>query len=329
MNSTINSKLKISIGAVLVLFGQCAQADFIAAAYNLTTSRMDLYRVNEGTQLSTHISSTGLTGWNTNSSLFTDQSGNVAYLFAGGAEIEKISLNTGIRSTVGLNRNYSSIELGSGGSLIGITYNGTTGKNEIYRISSTTGTDSLIKSFSFASGFWATGSFRVDTQNDFAYASSNGLLYQFNLNTGSLRSATTDTDIHAYDVGLGGALTGIFDDFPHSNVSVYSIDPASYISTLKATSPFNGGIPTGSFFASTTEDKAYLNVDSLYTFDLQAGTTSIVSLDRDYSALATISRVQSPVPEIPASLGLGFGLLFLVFNRCRNFSRPRQQVPRI
>ena len=67
--------------------------------------------------------------------------------------------------------------------LVGISYNDSTGQNEIHQIDPNTGTSILILSFSFDSG--AYSAFCIDSQTNTAFAvSSARTLYQFDLNTG-------------------------------------------------------------------------------------------------------------------------------------------------
>ena len=64
---------------------------------------------------------------------------------------------------------------------LGVKYNSVAKKNEIYKISQTTGESVLLKQFSFPSGYWQPGASFMDSYNGNLYLKdSNGQYMQYN-----------------------------------------------------------------------------------------------------------------------------------------------------
>ena len=64
---------------------------------------------------------------------------------------------------------------------LGVKYNNVAKKNEIYKISQTTGEAVLLKQFAFPSGYWQPGSSFMDSYNGNLYLKdSNGQYMQYN-----------------------------------------------------------------------------------------------------------------------------------------------------
>lgn len=305
---------KIAVTVFIASFSNFVKADLLGVSFNPDTSKIDLYRIDENNSSSSLVSHTTLSGWSLGGTLFTQD--NSAVIFSGGNELRSINISSGVENIVTLNRDFNAIDAAQNG-LVGIRFNGTTLQNELYTIDLNTGSDSLITSFNFASGFYDVSSFRVDAINNFAYAASNGQIYQFNLNNGSYLSFSTSPTFNGYDLDINGNLIGISHDFPNSILSLYNVDSSTFSSSFLTSINFSGGLPSGSFFTSNFESKAYLNAGALFQFDLQNGITASNTLDRSYSALTSFQAMSSTVPE-PESYAMflaGVGLLCLAKRR--------------
>ena len=79
---------------------------------------------------------------------------------------------------------------------LGVKYNSTSEKNEIYKINQTTGESTLLKDFAFPSGFWQPGASFLDSYNGNLFLKdSNGTYISYNPNTDTLSTmASVDTD---------------------------------------------------------------------------------------------------------------------------------------
>jgi hypothetical protein len=79
---------------------------------------------------------------------------------------------------------------------LGVKYNSTSEKNEIYKINQATGESTLLKDFAFPSGFWQPGASFLDSYNGNLFLKdSNGTYISYNPNTDTLSTmASVDTD---------------------------------------------------------------------------------------------------------------------------------------
>lgn len=88
-----------------------------------------------------------------------------------------ISLILSVNTTLAANQDF----------FLGVKYNSAAGKNEIYKINQTTGESTLLKQFTFPSGYWQPGASFMDSYNGNLYLKdSNGQYLQYNYITDTL-----------------------------------------------------------------------------------------------------------------------------------------------
>ena len=88
-----------------------------------------------------------------------------------------VSLMLSVSTTLAANEDF----------FLGVKYNNIAKKNEIYKINQKTGVSTLLKQFSFPSGYWQPGASFMDSYNGNLYLKdSNGQYLQYNYLTDTL-----------------------------------------------------------------------------------------------------------------------------------------------
>lgn len=162
----------------------------IGIDYNYINGMNELFKIDPSTGKSYFLLSFSLDSEGYDK-FFVDSENYTAYLVSTANTLYRFSLIDINYSTVSIDHPMQAIEVGSNGFLIGIDYNYTTEKNELFRIDPATGESSFLLSFSLDSGWY--DKFFVDKKNDIAYTVSTfNTLYRLDLS--KLRYMNTNID---------------------------------------------------------------------------------------------------------------------------------------
>jgi outer membrane protein assembly factor BamB len=162
--------------------------------YNSVTGKNEIYSIDTTTGFTTLLNSFAFDSGSWNAELI--RSNDRVFAQSSSGTIYEFNVSTGaiVSTTAGIPG--MSLLANDAGSLVGISYNNTTSKNELYSIDRVSGATSLLNSFDLDSGyrvrFYQDGSVYV--------ASTAGTLYEFDFLTGVSRSVTYGLpQLHASD----------------------------------------------------------------------------------------------------------------------------------
>lgn len=162
---------------------------------------------------------------------------------------------------------------------IGINFNSTTSKNDIYKVNFNSATSSFLSDVAFSSGFWNPSSFSIDPAARLFYIiTADNTLYTFDLTTGAvLQTSKVSLFFQAAVLGKDGKLIGI--SSVGSGSAFYEINPTdgtTPLSPLNTVTLGGGGWVRETFLSDVAAGKFYiLSADNtLYTFDLATGSVS-------------------------------------------------------
>jgi hypothetical protein len=203
-------------------------------------------------------------------------------------------LTTGkIVTTTDLDPSGQQYDYASPTSVVGISYNENTKKNELYTIEIGTGRRTLLRSFAFDSGTWDIGSLRAFPEIKRVYAVSGaGTLYEFDLTNGNILSTREFFPFLPnfsgnYELLSRSSLAAISYNYDTSMNELYTIDIDTKRSTLLKSFSFDTGYySTGTFTVNQITKRAYVmsSIGTLYEFDLTNGNLlSMQRLDGGYT----------------------------------------------
>ena len=165
----------------------------VSMSYNTDTQENELYLIEIGTGRTTLLRSFSFDSgsWNTGSFMTLPEMQR-AFALSGANTLYEFDLTNGnILSTraVSLPPGTGRYELLSRNSIAALAYNDATGKNELYTTDIDTGRSTLLKSFTFDTGYYSADTFTVNRATKRAYVmSSIGTLYEFDLTNGNILS---------------------------------------------------------------------------------------------------------------------------------------------
>jgi hypothetical protein len=160
-------------------------AGLVGISYNASTSQNEFRTVDPASGTTTLLQSFtfGSGGWRP-STFVSDPTAGVAYAVSSDNRLYTFSLATGaLLANPAMDSVVQALDLASSG-LVGISYNASTGQQELRSIDGATGNSTLISAFTFSSGGW-NAVFATDTGVAFAVSSDN-TIYAFDLASGNL-----------------------------------------------------------------------------------------------------------------------------------------------
>ena len=175
------------------LYQYASPTSVVSMLYNPDTQKNELHSIEIGTGRTTLLRSCSFDSgsWST-FSFKTLPEMQRAFALSGANTLYEFDLTNGnILSTraLSLPPGTGRYELLSRSSIAVLAYNDATGKNELYTTDIDTGRSTLLKSFTFDTGYYSAGTFTVNRATKRAYVmSSIGTLYEFDLTNGNILS---------------------------------------------------------------------------------------------------------------------------------------------
>lgn len=177
--------------------------NLVGISYNLTSMENEVRSANPATGTMTLLNSFNFSGGGYLPGTFaTVPALNRFYVLSGDNTIYTFDLTTGQVLHTSPNASMESLAYWKAGELIGIAYDPQSMQNEVRILDPNTGATTLLNSFTFSSGGWIDTTFTVDQADKAFYAESgDGVLYTFNLTSGSILS-TTQLDTTMQSLGV-------------------------------------------------------------------------------------------------------------------------------
>jgi VCBS repeat-containing protein len=180
-----------------------------------------------------------------------------------------------LKSVVAAGAQFEALRAESNGTLIGIGYNFSIGKNFIATMDPHSGAVTTLNNFTFDSGFWGSSSLIVSGNDVYALSAplpgGHGSLYDFNATTGALKSIVSlSVEFQGLRAGPNGKLIGIGQNF------IASVDPVTGVVTTLNHFAFDTGAWIDSSLTVVGNDAYALSsgptgIGSLYDFDATTG----------------------------------------------------------
>jgi hypothetical protein len=212
----------------------------------------------------------------------TLSSGKLAIQESDGSVIDlKVAVSIGAAASTALQTTQAvyAVPDGNGGtdivltepSLIGIGYNSSTNQNFLESYNPSTGQVTPLSAFSFDTGYYSSTSFVANGTDAFA-VSSDGLLYDFNVATGAIKSTFSVGDVGAL-ASSGSVLLSIGYNSSTSQNFLESINPSTHQISILSSFAFDTGYYSASTFVANGSDAFIVSSDGLlYDFDATTGT---------------------------------------------------------
>lgn len=300
-----------------------AEAALLGLNYNISTSQNEIRRIDPSTGTSSVISSFSFdSGWWFPSTFAVDNQSNSAFAVSTNNTLYRIDLITGSYAKSTLSQPIQILGIGTDSSLISISKNNSTSKNELQRINPDTGVVSVISSFAFDSEGWYPSTFAVDRQNNSAFAiSGNKTLYRFDLITGDYATSSLNQSIQILGIGTDSSLISISKNNSTSKNELQKIDPKTGTVSVISSFAFDSEGWYPSTFAVDAQSHSAFAVSSsntLYQFDLTTGNYTTSLLDQEMQVLrVTDTIISTPVPEPNIILLFSIGIAGLTVFRIR------------